>query len=326
MPRPLRLKRQPNTASENMINMQELLGKTSRTFALTIPMLPEPCQTDVTLAYLVFRIVDTLEDGENLDLRERCQALEAFEAFLERPSNPLAIKMAARWLEKPPTYQQGDAELLVHMPRVMEELGQRDSSVQKLVRGHARRTAQGMVSFLERDGQRLRSMEELRRYCYFVAGVVGEMLTELFAARVNGFHVDDELRRAAQAFGEGLQLVNILRDSEEDAMHGRCFLGDDIDRSEVFRLARSDLDRAQRFVERLTAANAPAGYIAFSELPLRLAALTLDCVERLGPGAKVSRQEVLQTLQEVASITRHAPSADACFVVEEDEFAGASMS
>ena len=308
-----------------MINMQELLGKTSRTFALTIPLLPEPSQTDVTLAYLVFRIIDTLEDGENLSVHDRCHALENFDTLLECPSKRVAINMSARWLAKPPTYNRNYAELLVHMPRVMEELGERDPLVQDLVRSHARRTAQGMLSFLERDGQRLRSLEELRRYCYFVAGVVGEMLTDLFAARVDGFVVDDRVRRAAQAFGEGLQLVNILRDSEEDARHGRLFLGDDVDRGAVINLARKDLAHAQLFVERLTDANPPAGYVGFSQLPLRLAWLTLDCVERLGPGAKISRQAVLQVLQDVSSGNRQIFPTPNQSVVERDDLAGVSI-
>ena len=308
-----------------MINMQALLEKTSRTFAVTIPLLPEPSRTDMTLAYLLFRIVDTLEDGENLSATERRDALEDFDALLERPSNRVAVNMAARWLGKPPTLQPEYAELLLHMPRVLEELNQRGSLVRNLVINHARRTAQGMMAFLERDGQRLRSLEELRRYCYFVAGVVGEMITDLFAARVNGFVVDEELRRSAQAFGEGLQLVNILRDADEDAHHGRLFLNDEIDRGTVMQLARRDLIDAQRFVERLSCVNPPAGYVGFSQLPLRLAWLTLDRVEEAGPGAKVSRQAVLQILQEVSRAGKQSVGKLNLVTTEERVFAGASI-
>ena len=43
--------------------MDHLLEKTSRTFALTVPLLPEPTRCEVTVAYLLFRVADTLEDA-----------------------------------------------------------------------------------------------------------------------------------------------------------------------------------------------------------------------------------------------------------------------
>ena len=43
--------------------LQALLGETSRTFALAIPRLPEPRMTEVTVAYLLFRIADTFKDA-----------------------------------------------------------------------------------------------------------------------------------------------------------------------------------------------------------------------------------------------------------------------
>jgi farnesyl-diphosphate farnesyltransferase len=141
----------------------------------------------------------------------------------------------------------------------------------------------------------------LRRYCYVVAGIVGEMLTDIFVKRIDGFHTSDELRKSANVFGEGLQLVNILNDSAEDARRGRSFLPSGVERADVFALARQDLRDAEYFVDQLRASAAPAGYLAFSRLPLELALATLDVVERDGPGSKISREEVARILHRVIS-------------------------
>ena len=66
-----------------------------------------------------------------------------------------------------------------------------------------------------------------------VAGVVGEMLTELFAQRIPAFSRTQETVRCARAFGEGLQLVSILSDSSEAARHSRSFLPRGVERSQL---------------------------------------------------------------------------------------------
>ena len=282
-------------------HLQELLARTSRTFALAIPLLPEPTRTDVTLAYLIFRIVDTLEDAEKLESGERVVALEEVDALLETPTNVRATNFAAKWSARNLTSNPWYEELLAHTPDVLDELSRRNPVIARLVLDHARRTAQGMASFLESGTPQLRSIAEIQRYCYFVAGVIGEMLTDIFAQRIAGLTVTSELRSSAQAFGEGLQLVNILKDADEDARCGRLFLPADMERSEVFELARRDLRRARWYIDRLKDAAAPPGYVAFTELPLQLAWATLDQVERNGAGAKVPRDEVGRILDNLTS-------------------------
>ena len=80
---------------------------------------------------------------------------------------------------------------------------------------------------------------------------LGEMLTEMFVERIDGLSMSRELRTDAQAFGEGLQLVNILKDADDDARWGRLFLPDGFERSAVFNLARDDLRQAEMYVRRL---------------------------------------------------------------------------
>ena len=165
------------------------------------------------------------------------------------------------------------------------------------IRVHTRRTAEGMASFVERSsaGGRLElaSLDDLVAYCYAVAGIVGEMLTELFLLAGPALApAADFLRRRAARFGEGLQLVNILKDSAGDAVHGRRYLPPSVDRGQILALARRDLETAAAYVRALQRNDAPRGIVAFTALPVLLARATLDRVEREGPGAKLTRPEV----------------------------------
>jgi farnesyl-diphosphate farnesyltransferase len=164
------------------------------------------------------------------------------------------------------------------------------------IRAHVVRASDGMGEIVSRtaDGRlALLGVDELKRYCYFVAGIVGEMLTELFLlGRPALAGAAGDLRRRAATFGEALQLVNILKDADGDAREGRSYLPAGLPRSEVFLLARNDLGVAGEYIRALQHAGAPRGIVEFCALPVLLARATLGKVERKGPGAKVSRPEV----------------------------------
>jgi len=161
-----------------------------------------------------------------------------------------------------------------------------------------------MMSFVSRtteDGRlQLADLADLRHYCYIVAGIVGEMLTELFLLERDELTSSaPALRERAALFGEALQLVNILKDSAGDAREGRYYLPPSVDRAEVFRLARADLDASIEYVSALQSASAERGLVAFAALPVLLAKATLDRVEEVGPGAKLTRPEVAAIVSEM---------------------------
>ena len=152
----------------------------------------------------------------------------------------------------------------------------------------------GIVARRDTHGRLVLSdVDDLQAYCYIVAGIVGEMLTELFVLgsdRVAA--VAERLRPRAAAFGEALQLVNILKDSAGDLEEGRQFLPAVTDRSEVFSLARRDLREAAEYVAEIQRAGGPEGMVRFTALPALLARASLDRIERSGPGSKLTRPEV----------------------------------
>jgi farnesyl-diphosphate farnesyltransferase len=161
-----------------------LLAETSRTFALSIPRLPEPVRAEVTLAYLLFRIADTFEDAAPWPRERRLRALSDFASLLTVYDPARAEELSAEWLREPPCEHQGYLELLAETPDVLARTQRLDAPARAVVLGHALRTTYGMAGFVERSDARgslrLDDLNDLTRYCYIVAGIVGELLTDLF--------------------------------------------------------------------------------------------------------------------------------------------------
>ncbi|MDP1825086.1 MAG: squalene/phytoene synthase family protein [Archangium sp.] len=287
------------------MDLDDLLTKTSRTFALAIPLLPEPTRRAVGVAYLLFRVADTFEDSTTWPREARIDALEAFVELLElspQERNGEAKRLSAAWLERPPVEHEGYLELLRDLPALLAQLDELAPAVKQLVVKHTVRTTEGMASVVaradERGNLRLGSVRELKDYCYIVAGIVGELLTEVFLHDSPSLGTQTrELEQRMRSFGEGLQLVNILKDAGDDAVDGRVYLPPSVPRAELFALARADLEDANRYVQALQRGGAPRGFLAFTGLSLVLAFAALDRIEADGAGAKVSRQDVMQLFE-----------------------------
>jgi farnesyl-diphosphate farnesyltransferase len=283
-----------------------LLSRTSRTFALAIPLLPEPTRTALALAYLLFRVADTAEDAAHWSREERVAALRQLVAVLRNGDTMLAKRLSSRWLARRVTSNEGYRDLVLAFPDLLAGLSTWQPARAAILRQHVARTAEGMAQALQAAdaaGQvRLRSLSALREYCYVVAGIVGELVTALFVfdapelAAVLPTLVSNE-----RAFGEALQLVNILKDERADAEDGRVYLPPDTARKEVIALARADLSQARAYIQTLSDGGAPPGFIAFTWLPVELAERALCAIEERGTGAKVPREEVLALLRRAQS-------------------------
>lgn len=283
-----------------MKSLESLLVKTSRTFSLAITLLPPTLRHQVTVAYLLFRIADSLEDCVQWTPAAGMQALEDLSRAVEESDLARIDALAERWTGHPPVSHAGYRELLSQSRFVCEQLEALPPPAREVIRQHLIRTARGMAEFLATTppsgARQLGSLEELRKYCYVVAGVVGEMLTELALLHDPRLtSVIDDLRARAPLFGEGLQLVNIVKDRRDDAGEGRSYLPPGVAIADVFALARADLDAAQAYTTDLERAGA-ADLRKFHLLLVRLARGTLNRVEQGGPGAKLSRSEVMSIL------------------------------
>jgi farnesyl-diphosphate farnesyltransferase len=283
--------------------LSSLLDRTSRTFALTIPLLDEPLATDVGLAYLLFRIADTLEDAPLWGRDKRKAALDSFGEWLGAPAPG-----GHHWMElvehAAPIDDAGCLALLARADGVREAVAQRGPEIASAMTADVGRTTAKMAEFVARQtedgGLVLTDLADLRAYCYAVAGIVGELLTEMFLIRDPSLAPRrSALMELAPAFGEGLQLVNILKDAPSDAGEGRKYLPPGVAHADVMHLARNDLARANDYVDLLKLGGASSHVCTFCELPVRLAEATLDRLEE--GAAKLSRQEVMTIFTKVTS-------------------------
>jgi farnesyl-diphosphate farnesyltransferase len=216
-----------------------ILPHVSRTFALTIPQLPPPLRTPVTNAYLLCRIADTIEDEPGLSADETLVLLRRFVAVLNGREDgaPLARELAPR-LDGPTLPAERDLALnLERVVRVTFGLG---SAQRAAIQRCLEIMCSGMHKFQHTASLLgLPLSTDLDDYCYYVAGVVGEMLTELFC----DYSPTIALRRAeldefAVSFAQGLQMTNILKDVWEDRSRGACWLPQEVFARYEVNLAR----------------------------------------------------------------------------------------
>jgi farnesyl-diphosphate farnesyltransferase len=206
---------------------ERILPRVSRTFALTIPQLPAPLRETVANAYLLCRIADTIEDEPGLSPAETQFFLQRFTAVVagNEPARVLAREVGARLTERT---LPAERELVTNMEhvRVGARLGDQRGPVVRCIE----LMCDGMHHFQRTASVRgLSRTTDLDSYCYYVAGVVGEMLTDLFCqySPLVAAH-KTTLSELAASFGEGLQLTNILKDFWEDRSRGACWLPQEV--------------------------------------------------------------------------------------------------
>jgi len=207
-----------------------MLPKVSRTFALNIGQLEGDIHRSVLLGYLLFRIADTFEDTVYQDEEEKIAELRTFsEIFAGRKDlgERLALyeSLRFRWNE------EGDDKVLVENGHtVLRCYFDIPGDYRRIIDPLIAKTAQGMALFQKRkqtSGQhifQLTDFNDLEKYCYYVAGVVGVMLTEIFCQQDRIGRIGYQLKSYQIQFGTALQLINILKDYPADIARGWCYI------------------------------------------------------------------------------------------------------
>jgi len=202
-----------------------LLDGVSRTFALTIPRLPPPLARPVSNAYLLCRIVDTIEDDPGLDSAQKRRYCDQFARVVrgEEPSQPLSTELAPLLSSQT---LPAEHELIRVLPRVIALTHGFEPPQREALALCVEIMSRGMAEFQNRDLRHgLATLRELDDYCYYVAGVVGEMLTRLFCHYSTEVAAQrEEMMRLAVSFGQGLQMTNILKDLWNDHSRGVIWL------------------------------------------------------------------------------------------------------
>lgn len=199
----------------------------SRSFAPAIRLLTETLEVSVGLAYLLCRVVDTVEDTPGLTTAQRLELIRGFRSALGSDLEVAAFASSAAAtfadLEGAEARLMSETSVLwAHFHHALDE------SERTVLAHWIDEMAAGMAAFVAREGNGLVVLAdeaELCRYCYFVAGTVGGLLTNLFE-RAEGIEpaLGSSLRNRAVAFGLGLQMVNIAKDVAKDHLRGWQFL------------------------------------------------------------------------------------------------------
>lgn len=209
--------------------LTNLLRDVSRSFYLTLRILPAPVRPQIGLAYLLARTTDTIADTELVPLEQRLRALQALrESILGQPQEPPDFGALAR--------AQGSPAERILLERCAESLTVLQAA-SPADRALIQRVLDIITSGQELDLRRFASVKpglplalktdaELDDYTYRVAGCVGEFWTRMCRAHLFPQAPLDEaaLIERGVRFGKGLQLVNILRDMPRDLRQGRCYL------------------------------------------------------------------------------------------------------
>jgi len=296
-----------------------MLPRVSRTFALGVKLLPSRIELPVRLGYLLCRIADTVEDDLALDAARKAELLDAFMLCFDDATAADAYGDHVRELTANDDY----IELVGASGEVFSLYRTLDRTSQAILKHWIGEMVRGMRRFVvdHPDGIRISSVDEFHAYCYFVAGTVGHLVTELWhhhSAAVDA-RVYARLLEDCEAFGEALQTVNILKDVAWDAErenavyipsellaavgsdHGTILVAErraanrDALRP-LMEMAQDDIERALRYIEAIPAG--AARIRLFCVLPTLFAIATMRELERtdgmLVPGGsvKIARAEV----------------------------------
>jgi farnesyl-diphosphate farnesyltransferase len=240
--------------------VRTILVHVSRTFALTIPELPSGLREAATTAYLLCRIADTIEDEPSLSAAEKVRYLTRFSRSVAvagveadedlEDARALAAELAPRCSEQTSEYER---DLVANMDRVIRVCRSLDRRSQKAIGRCVEIMCVGMHHYQRSASPSgLPRLQDLDSYCYHVAGVVGEMLTDLFCAYSPEIDARAAaLKRLAPSFGQGLQMTNILKDLWDDRRRGACWLPQEVFARRGFDLTRLRSEGEQSFCESL---------------------------------------------------------------------------
>ncbi len=219
--------------SDRAFLLGPLLKGVSRSFYLTLRVLPAGMRDPVGLGYLLARAADTIADTSLIDPAQRLALLLELRAQVNGGSDDgalvrrLAVEVAAQQT------QSDEKVLLESLEPALQVLAQLDESDREAVRGIVTTLTTGMEFDLrmfpdERSGRlvALGDLDELDRYTYLVAGCVGEFWTKMTYAHAPGTLAGNpaEAIERGVRFGKALQLTNVLRDCAKDLRIGRCYL------------------------------------------------------------------------------------------------------
>ena len=197
-----------------------MLPNVSRSFALCIRILPAPLNGQMMLSYLVFRVIDTVEDSSaSLAMKKRMFA-EFLSLLSRRNANGSAAEACAKRMLAKLDYTY-EKELLAALPTLVRAYRSLPAGARKAISRRARVMARGMCEFQKKP---IETFADQDRYSYYVAGIIGHLFNDLLEFnKIITSKLKRRLSRFARQFGLALQKVNILRDIADDVASHRYY-------------------------------------------------------------------------------------------------------
>lgn len=301
-----------------MIKFTEMLEMVSRTFALSIRSLPKVLREPVSLSYLLFRVSDCLEDHDEMLADRKISLLEEWSCVLQGNSPALEFVRNIADLD----HHNPEIYVAQHAPELIAALDDVPVDLRNPIISRVSESTLGMAQWQE-QGPFVDTLKEMDDYMYYVAGLVGYLMTDLFSWYSSQFQARKaELLPMAREIGLGLQTVNIIRGLRKDYVRGWVFVPQEmlnaagIDRDQFFLPAFED--RALDIVNQLI--DKAEGHLQYSlnyisALPwrdhrvrlaciwplcfaLKTLAVSRDNVEVLRSEVKITRQDVKSIMQQ----------------------------
>lgn len=210
----------------------DILKGVSRSFYLTLRILPDSVREPIGLAYLLARAADTLADTTVLPQDKRLHHLHCFKSYISNPNAAGACESIQAALQGT-LDNQDETQLLELLPQLFALFASQPEPDKSLIRQVVSTLTDGMVfdlqTFPPEESGEIKTLQqevELDQYTYMVAGCVGEFWTEISVAHIDALSNWDKqkLTGLGVQFGKGLQMTNILRDLPRDLRIGRCYL------------------------------------------------------------------------------------------------------
>ena len=203
-----------------MISLKDLLRTASRTFAIGIEQLPGVLSDAGTVAYLLLRVSDYLEDNEDMPAQRKIVLLNLWAEILEGNTK---VEELTSQIQNVDT-SNPDAVVAQHTKDILLRLSSLPTEVQEIIIHHVIKTTYGMARWVER-GPQVMDEADMDDYMFEVAGRVGYLLTHLFAwYSIAIRNKKDKLLPLSREFGLALQTVNVIRGLRKDYERGWVFV------------------------------------------------------------------------------------------------------
>ncbi|KAL6939204.1 bifunctional farnesyl-diphosphate farnesyltransferase/squalene synthase [Hanseniaspora osmophila] len=195
----------------------ELLKLTSRSFAAVIMELDPELRDAIMIFYLVLRALDTVEDDMTIDPKVKIPLLREFDSKLD----------LEKWSFDGNAPTEKDKPVLVEFTNILKIYHALKPEYQKVIKEITTKMGNGMADYILDENFNLNGVSTLKDYdlyCHYVAGLVGDGLTQLIVlANFGSADLYDENKHLMESMGLFLQKTNIIRDYAEDLADGRSF-------------------------------------------------------------------------------------------------------